>query len=68
MKGGLTEKQLRLRCKVHLQSTPLAVVCVGRPSERRKSDKGFRVRECMSTEAAKTSWSLVGAALGYRME
>lgn len=45
VKADLREKQLRLRCKVCLQSTPLAVVCIGRPSERRKSEKGFRVRE-----------------------
>lgn len=68
VKGGLTEKQLRLRCNVYLQSTPVAVVCVGNPSARRKSEKGFRVREHMSTEAAKTSRSLVGAALGYMVE
>lgn len=57
VKGGLTEKQLKLSCKVYLLSTPLKVICVGRPSARKKSEKGFRVREHMSTETAKSSRS-----------
>lgn len=38
VKGGLTEKQLRLRYKVYLLPTPLAVVGIWRPSARRKSE------------------------------